>query len=167
MLPSSDAQTVSGTVGWYTGLIDIGSVGDMKAGTSMTQQATVFQWKNAKAKPTVKTANITGLASITGGPYATQAVAKAAANGTGSTGLPGEGKPAAPSTSTVNSADGHLPSVPDPLTALMDFLSGLESANLWIRVAKVAVGGTLILIAVSKITGAGSVISKLPVPIPV
>jgi hypothetical protein len=53
------------------------------------------------------------------------------------------------------------------ISSVADFLQGLTDANLWIRVAKVAVGGIMILIAVAKITGAESAISKIPVPIPV
>jgi hypothetical protein len=53
------------------------------------------------------------------------------------------------------------------VSSVTGFLGGLTSANLWIRVAKVTAGGIIILIAVSKLTGAGSVVSKIPVPIPV
>lgn len=51
-------------------------------------------------------------------------------------------------------------------SSITNFLGALTDANTWIRVLKVVVGGGLMLIAVSKMTGAGSVISKIPVPIP-
>lgn len=163
---------MASAAGWYTGLIDIGSVADMKAGTSQTQQATVFQWGNAKAKPTVATANITGLAAITGGPYPTKAAATAAADGTGSSGLPGTGKQAGVSSSAVNSANGITPSLPDPLSGLAavgDFFGRLTEAATWTRVAKVIVGAALVLIGLAHMTGADTAVARaarsVPVPI--
>jgi hypothetical protein len=50
--------------------------------------------------------------------------------------------------------------------AITGFFGALTDANTWVRVLKIVVGGGLMLIAVSKMTGAGSVISKIPVPIP-
>jgi hypothetical protein len=40
-----------------------------------------------------------------------------------------------------------------PVT-LGDFLSALSSANTWIRVAKVAIGGTIVIVGLAKLTGA-------------
>lgn len=53
------------------------------------------------------------------------------------------------------------------INAIGNFFGGLSQKNTWIRVGKISIGGVMILIAVSKLTGAGSVISKIPVPIPV
>lgn len=92
------------------------------------------------------------------------AVAKGISTGT-SEGLTAIGDSAVAAGNSANYPS--LPSWLSGLDSFAHFLNALGSANLWIRVAKVAVGGTLILIATAKITGAGSVISKLPVPIPV
>lgn len=40
------------------------------------------------------------------------------------------------------------------LGSVVDFLQGLTSANLWIRVSKVVIGGALLLVGVIKLTGA-------------
>ena len=160
---------MAGTAGWYVGLIDIGSVADIKAGTAQTQQATVFQWRNATTRPTVASANITGLASIIGGPYATQALAQAAANGKGTNGVPGTGKSTGSSTSTVNSANGSLPNPLSGLAAVGDFLVRLGDPNTWIRVAKIIIGGTLLIVGLAHMSGAdnalASVARKVPVPV--
>jgi hypothetical protein len=59
--------------------------------------------------------------------------------------------------SAVNTADTAIGSVED-------FLQGLTSANLWIRIAKVIAGGAILLIGLAKITGAsekaGSIAAK-------
>jgi hypothetical protein len=51
-----------------------------------------------------------------------------------------------------------------PITGLLGFLGDITSANLWIRVAKVAVGGTILIVGLLKLTGAdktaGSIASK-------
>jgi hypothetical protein len=39
------------------------------------------------------------------------------------------------------------------LGSVTDFLTGLTSANLWIRVAKVAIGGVLLIVGLAKLTG--------------
>lgn len=158
---------MAGHAGWYAGLIDIGSVANAKAGASQQQEPTVFQWANAKAAPTVATANITGLAAITGGPYRTKAAAKAAA-GTGSPGIPGTG-PGGPgtSTSTVDSSNGHLPHLPDPLTAIGGFIAALETASTWERVAKVVLGAALILVGMAKLTGATGALKSVAGKVPV
>jgi hypothetical protein len=55
------------------------------------------------------------------------------------------------------------------LTSIEQFLHGLTSANLWVRVAKVTIGGSLLLIGLARLTGAdekvkviGSTIAKVP-----
>ena len=52
---------------------------------------------------------------------------------------------------------------------LENFLADITSANLWIRVGKIVIGATLIIIGVSKITGASNVVTKIAekAPIPV
>lgn len=55
------------------------------------------------------------------------------------------------------------------LTQVGDFLSALSSRNLWIRAAKVAIGGALVLIGLAHITGASNAIAetarKVPLPV--
>jgi hypothetical protein len=53
--------------------------------------------------------------------------------------------------------------------SVANFFQALGSANLWIRVAKVAIGGGLLIVGVSKLTGAdkqvatlGKVVAKAP-----
>lgn len=46
------------------------------------------------------------------------------------------------------------------VTGLTGFLGDITSANLWIRVGKVILGGVLILIAVAKMTDAGGIAAK-------
>jgi hypothetical protein len=64
---------------------------------------------------------------------------------------------AAAPAAAVNAADTAIGSVED-------FLQGLTSANLWIRVAKIIAGGAMLLIGIAKLTGlsnkAGSIASK-------
>jgi hypothetical protein len=156
------------TAGWYIGRITSSSVATAKAGTSPVITDTVFHWTNTTTKPTVTTANITGLSAIVGGPYATQAAATAAANGDASTtsGLPGTTKPAVTS-STVNSSNGSLPNLLSWESGLATFLSDLTSSSTWIRVAEVVIGGVLLIVGLAHITGATQVISKIPPVLPV
>lgn len=144
---------MNNTAGWYIGRIDIASVASVKGGTGVSVTDTVFQWTDNTVKPTVTSANITGLVSIVGGPYPSQAAATAVANGdkNTTTGVPGTGKKPGVSTSTVNSSNGHLP---NPLSALESLLGDLTSANLWIRVAKVIAGGVILTVGLIKLTGA-------------
>jgi hypothetical protein len=55
------------------------------------------------------------------------------------------------------------------LPSLTSLLSALTSANTWIRVAKVVVGGALVLIGVAHMTGASGAVStvarKVPLPV--
>ncbi len=55
------------------------------------------------------------------------------------------------------------------LAQIGDFFSALGDANTWIRVAKVVVGGTLLIIGLAHMTGASNAVAsiarKVPVPI--
>jgi hypothetical protein len=59
-----------------------------------------------------------------------------------------------------------LPSWADGLAG---FLADITSQNLWIRVAKIVIGGTLIIVGISKMSGASNVVTqiaeKAPVPV--
>jgi hypothetical protein len=44
-------------------------------------------------------------------------------------------------------------SVGNSIDSVSQFLSGLTSANLWIRVAKVAIGGVILIVGIAKLTG--------------
>lgn len=50
-----------------------------------------------------------------------------------------------------------LPGWADPLAS---FLGALDSANTWIRVAKVIVGGALVIVGLAKLTGVGGIAAK-------
>lgn len=47
------------------------------------------------------------------------------------------------------------------VTNYLGFLQGLTSANLWVRVAKVAIGGALLLIGLAKMTGFDNAVSDV------
>jgi len=53
------------------------------------------------------------------------------------------------------------------LSQIGDFFGALTSSNTWIRVAKVLVGGILLIMGLVHMTGTESAVKKLPVPIPV
>ena len=144
---------MASTAGWYIARLEIASTESAKAGGSTSVTDTVFQWKNATTAPTVQTADITGVTAIVGGPYPTEAAAKAAAAGDKSTTTPVAGTGAKPgvSTSTPGSSNGTL-TIPNPLGSVVDFLQGLTSANLWIRVAKVVVGGVILIVGIARLT---------------
>lgn len=52
-----------------------------------------------------------------------------------------------------------VPKIPG-ISNVTDFLGGLTSANLWIRVAKGIIGGALILLGAAKLTGIDNKIAK-------
>jgi hypothetical protein len=92
------------------------------------------------------------------GPYATQADAETAA-----------GQATAKATSTeIGTPNGINLSVPG-LSQVGSFFGALGDANTWIRVAKVVVGGLLLIVGLVHITGAdnavASIARKVPVPI--
>jgi len=160
---------MAGDAGWYIGRIDVSSVASVKGGTQTAVTDTVFQWTNAKARPTVATANITGLVAIVGGPYPTQAAATAAAQKDKNTTTGGGGTHPGVSVSTVNSSNGHLPSALSGLAAIGDFFARLGDPNTWIRVAKVIAGGTLLIVGLAHMSGADNAIAtvarKAPLPV--
>jgi hypothetical protein len=98
--------------------------GVLNAGSGTTY--TISQLTSATQVQNAQTANLTL--------YKTKALAQAAA-------------------SKVNVANG--PSTGTSWEqSLEQFLSALSSANLWIRVAKVGIGGTLLIVGLAKLTGA-------------
>jgi hypothetical protein len=69
----------------------------------------------------------------------------------------------APTTSVAKGTENTVPAVSDA-TGINNFLSALGSASLWIRVAKVAVGGAVLITGLVKLTGidktAGGIAAK-------
>lgn len=115
----------------------------------------VYQVIQNAAKPDarlVETAN--GTTVTVTGPFATQAAAKAS--------LPAGAKMSA---GGPNGPNGSSPSpsvnVPGAISSVEQFLSILTERNLWVRVAKVAVGGALLIIGLAKMTGADRKIEML------
>jgi hypothetical protein len=53
----------------------------------------------------------------------------------------------------------------DAISSVTDFLKGIASGNLWIRVAKVAIGGALLIIGIAEMTGAGPAAVKTAVKV--
>jgi hypothetical protein len=45
------------------------------------------------------------------------------------------------------------PVIPNPVQDINGFLSDITSANLWIRVAKIAIGGAILIVGLAKLTG--------------
>jgi hypothetical protein len=91
------------------------------------------------------------------GPYSTQVLANAA--------IPAIQK-AHPAPGEVAQAASNT-GLPNPLAweqSLEGVLSNLTNLNLWIRIAKVAIGGTILIVGLAKLTGAdqkaGSVAAK-------
>ena len=83
------------------------------------------------------TPNLHGISwQIRGGPYVTQDQAVKA--------IPGIQK-TTPAPSALQQT---------PVASVTDFLSGFTSKNLWVRVAKVAVGGIILIVGLAKLTGA-------------
>jgi hypothetical protein len=57
-------------------------------------------------------------------------------------------------------ATGVATGLPSWETAIGTFLGALSSASTWIRVAKVTIGGAMLLVGIAKLTGAGGVAAK-------
>lgn len=94
------------------------------------------------------------------GPYATEAQAKTAQAPAGS--------PENPVSGAVK-ASGDNPSGTTPLSgidAIGHFFSNLSQRGFWIRIAKVGIGIVMIVVGLSKLTGAGSKIEAVAAKIP-
>lgn len=64
----------------------------------------------------------------------------------------------------------NYPSLPSWLSGLGDFagfLQALGSANTWIRVGKVVIGGVLIIVGAAHLTGAGGAVKEIASKVPV
>lgn len=70
---------------------------------------------------------------------------------------------------TPQGAAGAVGSTIPGVQQIGDFFSALSSKNLWIRAAKIAIGGALVIIGLAHITGAGNAVAaaarKVPVPV--
>jgi len=63
--------------------------------------------------------------------------------------------------SQFNTTLGGLPAAAAGAFSSLSFLQGLTSATLWIRVAKVVIGGAMLLIGLAKLTGADKTVAVL------
>jgi len=94
------------------------------------------------------------------GPFATEAEAKTAQNP--------QQQSANPVYDAVNAAQNATGALSIP-ASIGNFFAALGNANTWIRVAKVIVGGVLLIVGLVHITGAdnkvASIARKVPVPI--
>jgi hypothetical protein len=109
------------------------------------------------------------------GPFSTEAQAKAAHPPAGLSAILTAAELGA--TTAVQSAAGGEPNLPgpeisNPLDALVqigDFFGTLTQANTWVRVAKVLIGATLVIVGIAHMTGSDHVIAqaarKIPLPI--
>jgi hypothetical protein len=91
------------------------------------------------------------------GPYATQAAANAA--------IPAVQKadPAKGAVSQAASNNGVPTSWQQGLT---NFLHAIDSSATWVRVAKVVIGGALVIVGLAKITGAGNAVADVAGKVP-
>ncbi len=87
------------------------------------------------------------------GPYTTQAAANAAIAAI-SKANPAPGVTGQAAADNNSNPIGAVAAAASDASAIEHFLSNLGSANLWIRVAKTAVGATLLIVGLAKITGA-------------
>lgn len=73
---------------------------------------------------------------------------------------PGSATPTANSSTTGDAtAEQDIPGASD-VVAVTSFLGDLTSANLWVRVAKVIIGGVLIIVGAANLVGADKVVHK-------
>jgi hypothetical protein len=97
--------------------------------------------------PTISVENITW--ANVNGPYTSQSLANAA--------IPAIQKAEpAPNSIAATSVGSAVSSAESDVSSIEGFLSGLTSANLWIRVAKVALGSIMIIVGLVKLTGIAS-----------
>jgi hypothetical protein len=100
----------------------------------------IIQGTQAQAQADAKTA----LSGTESGPYATQADAQTAAKaGKGS--VQQNTNPLSGGTTTTGSTNWY--------DSIGNFFSALSQSSLWIRVAKVLVGGALVIVGVAHLTG--------------
>ena len=128
----------------------------------------VVQAATAAAAGTAVQAEVQGAKITTvNGPYATQALAAAQQSKDTAAQAAGTEAPTG-GTGTSNNPKSNL-DISDPLAAIAGFFSALGNANTWIRVAKVVVGGVLLIVGLVHITGvdnaAASVARKVPLPV--
>jgi hypothetical protein len=100
------------------------------------------------------------------GPYTTQAQANAAIPAIQSAN-PAQGsveQEKNSGTPVASQAAGAVQAATSWTAALQGLIQGIESGNLWVRVAKIAIGGTILIVGLAKLTGAdkavGGVASK-------
>src|ERR1700722_14753379 len=88
------------------------------------------------------------------GPYATQAAANAA--------IPAIQKahPAPGEASQLVDAATGQPQSANSAAALTGFISSLENSGTWVRVAKVVIGGALVIIGLARMTGADGAVGS-------
>lgn len=102
-------------------------------------------------------ANATHSEVVINGPYATQADAETAL----ATGVAGAGT----STTTSSGTDVQGPSIGSWEKAIEDLVSDIQDKDTWIRVAKIIVGGVLLIIGLAQLTGASKIAEHVPIPV--
>lgn len=66
-----------------------------------------------------------------------------------------------PITKVANTATDTATAAPTGLAAIGNFFGDLSQANTWIRVAKVLIGGTLLIVGLAKLTGVDKQVAVL------
>lgn len=131
--------------------------------------------------PDKATATKNAGAKLLSGPYSTEAAANAWVTayeknpstvhaGSDLPKSPGNPVPSSSGKNGAGTVTGDTPPAnANALQAVGDFLGNLEKANTWVRVAKVVIGGTLVIVGVSHLTGADTAIARAArsVPLPV
>ena len=133
---------------------------DPTGGVAGTATGYIIEFANTAAEASAAAkqslgSNASSIGNVTG-PYGTSAQADAAQS-------------AAESKLSKATQAGSIPNPLSGLAAIGAFFGALGEANTWIRVAKVAVGGLLLIIGLVHITGAGNaaanIARKVPLPI--
>jgi hypothetical protein len=141
---ASDQSTVFGT----SSLLSPNGYESLPSGNAADDKqfaAAAVKDKGSSAPVTISVENVSWF--NINGPYTTQAAANAA--------IPAIQK-ANPAPGAVQQATGVNPTSAEQ--AVEDAYSTLTSSGTWIRVAKVAIGGVLVIVGLAKMTGAGKVI---------
>lgn len=114
-----------------------------------------YDWSDAKAKADeallAKAGQAGGaeIGDLTTGGVANQGTRSGSAEAGSSVGAKAES-----GLDSIDSAVEHA------VSTFEGFIQGFTSANLWVRIAKVVLGGALILVGVAKLTDAGGVLKK-------
>lgn len=131
-------------------------------GKTLGAQFQQFYAEQHKAHPTLSVADLEGAFMILVGEVQLGSGAAAGAGAVANdTQAAGQG--------VVAGLNQYEASIANPLAAIGQFFSALTHVNTWIRLAKIVVGGTLLIFGLAHMTGASnavtSVVKRVPLPV--